>query len=97
MSHYMVEITLAEMDEAFMAKIPEQRAKINQMMEEGHIMSYSLAADRSKLWCIVCAESEFEALGFVSEFPLYEYMTPEIIELMFSNVVSLRVPMFSLN
>jgi hypothetical protein len=97
MSHYMVEIALADMDEAFMAKIPQQRAKINQMMEQGQILSYSVSADRSKLWCIVCADSEFEALSFVSEFPLIDYMTPDVIELMFSNVVSLRVPMFSLN
>lgn len=93
----MVEIALADMDEAFMAKIPEQRAKINEMMEQGHILSYSLAADRSKLWCIVSADTAFDALSLISEFPLIDYMTPDVIELMFSNVVSLRVPMFSLN
>lgn len=93
----MVEIALADMDEAFMEKVPEQRAKINEMMEQGRILSYSLAADRSKLWCIVSADSELAVLEALAEFPLIDYMTPDIIELMFSNVVSLRVPMFSLN
>ena len=30
----MVEFTLADMDEAFMIKIPSQRAKVNEMMEQ---------------------------------------------------------------
>lgn len=93
----MVEFSLAGMDAAFMAKIPAQRAKINEMMEHGQIMSYSLSADRSKLWCIVNGESEFDVLETISQFPLIDYMTPDISELMFNNVVSLRLPMFSLN
>ena len=93
----MVEFALARMDEAFMAKIPAQRAKINEMMEQGQIMSYSLSADRSKLWCIVNGESEFDVLETILQFPLIDYMTPDISELMFNNVVSLRLPMFSLN
>ncbi len=93
----MVEFTLAGMDEAFVAKIPEQRAKINELMEQGHILSYSLAADRSRLWCIVNADSELEVLETIAGFPLIDYMKPLISELMFNNVVSLRVPMFSLN
>lgn len=93
----MVEFSLADMDAAFMAKIPAQRAKINEMMEQGQIMSYSLSADRSKLWCIVNGESEFDVLETISQFPLIDYMTPDISELMFNNVVSLRLPMFSLN
>lgn len=93
----MVEFTLAEMDAAFMAKIPAQRAKINEMMEQGRILSYSLSADRAKLWCIVNGDSEFEVLETIAEFPLINYMKPDISELMFNNVVSLRVPMFSLN
>ena len=97
MSQFMVEFTLAEMDAAFMAKIPSQRAKINEMMEQGRILSYSLSADRAKLWCIVNGESEFDVLETISEFPLINYMKPDISELMFNNVVSLRVPMFSLN
>ncbi|HEX9957337.1 MAG TPA: muconolactone Delta-isomerase family protein [Fibrella sp.] len=97
MSQFMIEFSLSSMDEAFMAKIPAQRAKINELMEQGHILSYSLAADRSKLWCIVNADSELEVMETIANFPLIDYMKPDISELMFNNVVSLRVPMFSLN
>jgi muconolactone delta-isomerase len=98
MSQYMVEIRLpAVMSEDFTAKIPAQRKKINELMEQGRLMSYALADDYSRLWCVVRAESEFEVMSLVSEFPLIDYMDPKISKLMFNNVVALRLPMFSLN
>jgi len=98
MSQYMVEIQLpAVMSEAFTAKIPAQRKKINEMMEQGRMMSYALSDDYAKLWCVVKAESEFEVMSLVSEFPLIDFMDPKISKLMFNNVVALRLPMFSLN
>lgn len=80
-----------------MQKIPAQRLKVNEMMENGKILSYSLSADRQKLWCILKAESELEAMEAISEFPLIGYMYPTITELMFHNMVAARIPLFSLN
>ena len=73
------------------------RKKINELMEQGRLMSYALSDDYSRLWCVVRAESEFEVMSLVSEFPLIDYMDPKITKLMFNNVVALRLPMFSLN
>jgi muconolactone delta-isomerase len=98
MSQYMVEIMLPRViTEEFAEKVPAQRLKVNEMMEQGKLMSYALAGDRSKLWCIVKAETEFEVMSIVSEFPLIDYMDPVISELMFNNVVAVRLPLFSLN
>lgn len=98
MSQYMVEIQLpAFMSEDFKEKIPAQRKKINELMEQGRMMSYALADDYSKLWCVVRAETEFEVMSLISEFPLIDYMEPKINKLMFNNVVAMRLPMFSLN
>ncbi len=98
MSQFMVEFQLPyELDGEFMAKIPSQRQKINEMMERGRISSYTLAADRSKLWCIIKAEDEIEVLTTISEFPLIDFMDHTITELMFTNTVALRLPLFSLN
>jgi hypothetical protein len=66
-------------------------------MEKGFLLSYSLSADRQKLWCIVKAESETDVMESVAEFPLIKYMTPIITELMFHNMVAARIPLFSLN
>ena len=98
MSQFMIEFDLpASMSEEFTAKIPLQRLKINEMMEEGRLVSYALSVDRQKLWCIVKSETEFEALEIIAEFTLIDYMKPTITELMFNNVVSMRIPLFSLN
>jgi len=60
-------------------------------------MSYALSMDRLRLWCVVKAQSELEALAVIAEFPLIDSMEPTITELMFNNVVSMRMPLFSLN
>jgi hypothetical protein len=98
MSQYMIEILLPSfMSEEFMEKIPAQRKKINELMEQGRLMSYALGEDYSKLWCVVRAETEFDAMSLISEFPLIDFMEPSISKLMFNNVVAMRLPMFSLN
>ncbi|MCC5613422.1 muconolactone Delta-isomerase family protein [Nostoc sp. CHAB 5834] len=94
----MVEFDLpANMDEGFANRIPAQRLKVEELMEKGFLLSYSLSVDRHKLWCIFKADSETEVMQSVSEFPLIKYMTPIITELMFHNMVAARIPLFSLN
>lgn len=98
MSQFMVEFDLpVDMTEEFTVKIPLQRLKVNALMESGKLLSYALSLDRQKLWCVVKAQTEFDAIEIISEFPLISYMDPTITELMFNNIVSLRMPLFSLN
>lgn len=98
MSQYMVEFDLPTvMDEGFANRIPAQRTKVEELMERGFLLSYSLSVDRQKLWCVFKADSETEVLESVAEFPLIKYMTPMITELMFHNMVAARIPLFSLN
>lgn len=94
---YMIEFELPDvMTEEFMALIPQQRYVINQMLAEGTIKSYSLSMDRTKLWVIMSAASEFEVMEIVSTFPLKEFMTPQLSELMFHNTADMLMQ-FSLN
>lgn len=94
----MVEFDLpVEMNQEFMQKIPAQRQKVNELMETGKMLSYSLSADRQKLWCILRVESELEVMELIADFPLISYMKPTINELMFHNMVAARIPLFSLN
>jgi muconolactone delta-isomerase len=98
MNQFMVEFELpSQMNEEFMRKIPAQRLKINELMETGKILSYSLSADRQRLWCILKVESELEVIETIADFPLIKYMDPTINELMFHNMVAARIPLFSLN
>ncbi|MEZ4995450.1 MAG: muconolactone Delta-isomerase family protein [Saprospiraceae bacterium] len=94
---YMIEFELPEvMNEEFMALIPQQRYMINQMLAEGTIKSYSLSMDRLKLWVILSANSEFEAMEIIDTFPLCDFMTPHLTELMFHNSADMLMQ-FSLN
>ncbi len=95
----MVEFDLpADMPEAYIAKIPLQRLKVNELMEAGKIISYAVSMERGRLWCVVKAENEFEVMETISEFPLIAYMpSPYISELLFHNMVAARIPLFSLN
>jgi muconolactone delta-isomerase len=94
---YMVEFELPEqLTEDFLALIPEQRLMVDNLMNEGKVRSYSLAMDRSVLWMIVDANSEFEAMETIAQLPLSDYMQPFISELMF-HTTSEAALHFSLN
>lgn len=94
---YMVEFTLPELlTEEFVQLIPEQRRKTDELLADGVIKSYSLALDRSRLWVIMTADSEFDALHVLLDLPLTHHMTPEISELAFHNSEEMALH-FSLN
>lgn len=98
MNQYMIDIDLPEqLDAAFLALIPAQRTKINQLMTKGMISSYSLALDRSKLWVVLLSESETEAWEVYETFPLADYMNPSLVELAFHNSRKVALPQLSLN
>lgn len=94
---FMIEFELPQqLTEEFLALIPQQRYVVNQLLAQGKLRSYALAMDRSRLWAIVSAESEFEALELISQMPLTEFTVPLVSELMFHNATDL-IMQFSLN
>ncbi|HKK76438.1 MAG TPA: muconolactone Delta-isomerase family protein [Saprospiraceae bacterium] len=94
---YMVEFELPDqLTEDFLARIPRQRLVVAELLAEGVIRSYSLALDRSMLWVIVDAESEFEVMEVIAQLPLSDYMHPFVSELFFHNSPE-PVQAFSLN
>lgn len=98
MNPYMVIIKLpAELTEEFVLLIPKQRAHIDKLMDEGKILQYSLAADRSFLWVTVISESEKMVMELLQTFPLIDFMQPVITELAFHNSVSNELPKLIMN
>ena len=97
MNVYMVEFELPEdMTEDFIRRIPEQRDRINYLLAEGKVKSYSLALDRSLLWVVMVAEDEREVYNLVESFPLSDYLSPVISPLAFHNSRE-QVLQFSMN
>jgi hypothetical protein len=98
MNHFIADIDLINpYSEDFVSLIPFQRQKIDTMMGEGVIVSYSLSLDRSKLWVTFIAASEEEVYNLIGSFPLIDFMEPTVYELAFHNSISNNFPVISLN
>jgi hypothetical protein len=84
MNHFLIVIDLpGELSKEFLSLIPEQRRHVDILMGEGKLVQYSLAADRSRIWAIVFAESEAQAREIVGSFPLARFMRISVRELAF--------------
>lgn len=98
LSQFMVDFTLPpQLDESFIAKIPEQRSVINRLMHSGKVLSYALSLENSKLWAVFSVESETELLEIISNLPLTRFMKVRVSELSFFNAATTFGPAFSMN
>lgn len=98
MNDYMINIDLPKiLTPHFIALIPEQRDLVNKLMLEKVITSYSLTADRAKLWITLTSASEEQVIQLMNTFPLIEYMKYKIQPLALHNSISYSLPQFSLN
>ncbi len=97
LKQYMVEFDVPQpITEDFLNMIPEQRASLDDLFASGKLLSYTVAADRSRVWAVMIAESESELLAYIDELPMTPYMDFDYNELMFYNTVHL-LPAMSLN
>lgn len=95
---YMVEFKLPDtLTEEFVSLIPEQRAKVNSLMDAGIILCYTLNLERSKLWTVIVGSSENAIMDVLSQFPLISFLKPTLHELTFHHQSSLVMPAISLN
>jgi muconolactone delta-isomerase len=98
MFQFMVEFTMPPvLNDRFTSTIPAQRAKINQMFGTGKIVSYAVSLENLKVWAVFNAETETEANELANELPLTKYMKFKVNPLTFMNILTARVPSFSVN
>lgn len=81
----------------FVNKIPRQRALINKLLLKGIIISYTLSGDRSTLWVLMNGDSTAEVSTIIDTFPLREFMSYRVNEVMFHQQAEFGIPQFSLN
>ena len=93
----LIEMALPEMTAAFMALVPEQREYIDTCMAKGTIRSYSLSADRSKLWIVFVTKTDAEMTKILENFPIIDMVTYTVNSLMFHNSTEMMLPAISLN
>lgn len=94
---WVAEFDLPEITSEFAALIPEQRMAVGMLMSSGTITSYTLSADRSKLWVTMIATSQEQATAILRKFPILPYTRWRITEAMFSEVTQVGIPRMSLN
>lgn len=97
MEQYLTEIFLPEFTEEFFELVPAQREYIDKCMANGLIRSYSLAADRSKLWVVFTTATEAEMMRTLKRFPIIKWINYKVYPLMFHNSMELMMPAISLN
>ena len=94
----MVEIELPGVFTAeFASLIPAQRARINMLIHDGNIKSYTLALDRSRLWVVMVGDDESKIEHILDSFPIMPYCQANIHELMFHDSAVHEMPRISLN
>ncbi len=79
------------------AVIPAQRLLINKLLAEGVVQSYSVSADRTKVWMVLTVDNDQYAVDeVISSFPILPYVDYSWEPLLFTNDSS-SVMHFSLN
>jgi hypothetical protein len=81
----------------FVSLIPEQRMKLAELMQQRKIFTYTLNADRTRLWIVVAAKNETAARDVLAQLPLDKYYSYSLEQLMFHEMAGLQYPAVSLN
>ncbi len=98
MPAFMLQLKLMPFTNEMMETIPEHRARIDKLISDGRILSYSVSAQRNHIWCIIHAEEEAKAMEIAASFPMSPYFQDvTCMPLMFHNSPSAALPSISLN
>ena len=98
MKTFMVEVELPHHpSDEFFSLIPSQRQIVVELMSERKIISYTVSADRTKLWIVMNANNEEETRDILSRQPMDKFFTYTFFELMLHETANQVFPAVSLN
>ncbi len=81
----------------FAALIPQQRERVNQLLEKRVILNYALDMERSNLWVTMQAEDQEKVMDILATFPIIKDVTVEIFELAFFDSAPMGLPELIMN
>ena len=94
----MVTITLpAEFTGAYVALIPKQRAMIVKLLSKGKLSSFSLNNTRTTAWMVANSKNLTSLERVLERFPMHEFFTYEISELILHDTEWAGLPKMVLN
>ncbi len=95
---FQVHIILPEIfSTRFAALIPQQYAKINELLEKRVILNYALDMARVNMWITIQAKDETEVMDILATFPVMKDVKAEIYELAFFNSAPIGLPELIMN
>lgn len=99
MKTFMVEVQIPiDPPQEFFALIPMQRMKVSELLSQRKFLSYTLSADRRKLWVVMHAMDVQDARDILAQQPMDKYFAyTSFRELMFHDMAGLMFPQVSLN
>ncbi len=95
---FQVHVKLPEIfTRRFAALIPQQRERVNQLMEERVILNYALDMDRTQLWVTLQAKDQETVMDILATFPIIKEVKVEIFELAFFDSAPIGLPELNMN
>jgi hypothetical protein len=96
MNKFQVSIRF-EMDDEFMSAVPEHRALVNKLIEDGVIDHYVVTMESQRSWITFSADTKSDVENYLRRSPLYKYWTYEIEELFVVDGHQYRLPALQMN
>lgn len=97
-SVFHIHIQLPEVfSHRFSARIPSQRMRVNQLLEEKIILSYSLDMERNNVWVVMRGKNQKEIMDILSTFPIIRDVKLDIHELAFYDTANNGLPELIMN
>lgn len=95
---FQVHITLPDIfTRRFASLIPQQRERVNQLLQERVILNYALDIDRSHLWVTMQAKDQQTIMDVLATFPIIKDVKVEIFELAFFDSAPMGLPELIMN
>jgi len=93
---YMVQFNFIPFSLEMEEMVPRQRLVVDRLFDQGVLITYTMAADRTKLWAVFQADNESELLAYIESLPMTLYCDYTYNEIMFHDS-SQFIPSISLN
>ncbi|MCD6017848.1 MAG: hypothetical protein K0S53_969 [Bacteroidetes bacterium] len=98
LNSFQIHITLPDFfSRRFAALIPQQRERVNQLLEERVILNYALDMERSHLWVTMQAKDQEAIMDILATFPIIKDVKVEIFELAFFDTAHMGLPELNMN
>lgn len=98
LNSFQIHITLPDVfSRRFAALIPQQRERVNQLLEERVILNYALDMERSNLWVTMQAKDQEGIMDILATFPIIKDVKVEIFELAFFDAAPMGLPELNMN